>query len=127
MDSDTRAAIVEEDGSRLCGGISNLFLCKGEPGKVVKIEVSVWCCLIILFISKAGLLQVSQRTGEQISLTQCLRSGLKRVAGVGGGRQLGLGGVFWVRRGSVKAHVNPDFEVTMLKFKMFRLSISYLL
>ena len=58
---------------------------------------------------------MSQRTGEQISLTQCLRSGLKRVAGVGGGRQLGLGGVFWVRRGSVKAHVNPDFEVTMLK------------
>ena len=39
MDSDTRAAIVEEDGSRLCGGISNLFLCKGEPGKVLKIEV----------------------------------------------------------------------------------------
>ena len=41
VDSDTRAAIVEEDSSRLCGGISNLFLCKGEPGKVLKIEVGI--------------------------------------------------------------------------------------
>ena len=39
VESDTRAAIVQEDGSGLCGGISNLFLCKGEPGKVLKIEV----------------------------------------------------------------------------------------
>ena len=39
VESDTRAAIVQEDSSGLCGGISNLFLCKGEPGKVLKIEV----------------------------------------------------------------------------------------
>ena len=39
VESDTRAAIVQEDSSGLCGGISNLYLCKGEPGKVLKIEV----------------------------------------------------------------------------------------
>ena len=43
-----------------------------------------------------------------MSLTQCLRSGLSRAGGQG---ELGMGGVFWVRGGSVKAHVNPDFEV----------------
>ena len=55
---------------------------------------------------------MSGRTGEQASFTQTLRSGLGRVPGVGGGRQLGVGGVFRMTRGSVKAHVNPDFEVS---------------
>ena len=109
MESDTRAAIVQEDSSGLCGGISNLFLCKGEPGKVLKIEVQ--CNIIHLKHVNYLHGQVSGRTGEQASLTQTLRSGLGRVPGVGGARQLGVGGVFRMTRGSVKAHVNPDFEV----------------
>ena len=43
VESATREAIVQEDSTGLCGGISNLFLCKGEPGKVLKIEVK---CII---------------------------------------------------------------------------------
>ena len=44
VESASREAIVQEDSTGLCGGISNLFLCKGEPGKVLKIEVQ---CIII--------------------------------------------------------------------------------
>ena len=44
VDSDTRAAIVQEDHTGLCGGISNMFLCRGEPGKVLRIEVQ---CIIV--------------------------------------------------------------------------------
>ena len=109
VESATREAIVQEDDTGLCGGISNLFLCKGEPGKVLKIEVQ---CIIIHFDQVNNHHdQVSERTGEQGSLIQCLRAGLRRVPGVGGARQLGAGGVFRITRGSVKAHVNPDFEV----------------
>ena len=46
VESATREAIVQEDSTGLCGGISNLFLCKGEPGKVLKIEVK---CIITHF------------------------------------------------------------------------------
>ena len=64
-----------------------------------------------MMTSFKNVLQVSGRTGDQISLTQCLRSGLRMVEGVGAGRQLGMGGVFKMKSGRVKAHVNPDFEV----------------
>ena len=69
-------------------------MCKGENGKVLEVKVKVSC-----------------RTGEQASLTQVIRTGLKNVPGVGGEKQLGLGGVFRMESGSAKAHVNPDFEV----------------
>ena len=55
--------------------------------------------------------KVSCRTGDQASLTQVIRAGLKKVTGVGGEKQLGMGGVFRMESGSAKAHVNPDFEV----------------
>ena len=40
-----------------------------------------------------------------------MRAGLSKVPGVGGSKQLGMGGVFRMERGKVKAHVNPDLEV----------------
>ena len=36
---------------------------------------------------------------------------ISQVPGVGGDRQLGLGGVFKMTAGSAKAHVQPDLEV----------------
>jgi len=91
VDSESRAAIVEEDVTLMCGGISNLYMCKGEPGKVVEVEAS-------------------GRKGDQASLTQILKSGLGQLPGLHG-KQVGLGGVFRMETGSVKAHVNPDMEV----------------
>ena len=77
----------------LCaGGISNLYLSQGKAGKVLKVAVS-------------------GRTGDQISLTQCIRAGLRNIPEVGGHCQVGMGGVFRMKSGLVKAHVNPDFEV----------------
>ena len=46
-----------------------------------------------------------------MSFTQCLRAGLKSIPEVGGHCQIGMGGVFRVESGQVKAHVNPDFQV----------------
>ena len=74
------------------GGISNLYLSQGKAGKVLKVSVS-------------------GRTGQQISFTQCIRSGLRNIPEVGGHCQVGMGGVFRMKSGLVKAHVNPDFEV----------------
>ena len=74
------------------GGISNIYMCNGEKGKVVKVKVSC-------------------RKGDQASLTQVIRAGLKNIPGVGGDKQLGLGGVFRMESGTAKAHVNPDFDV----------------
>ena len=54
---------------------------------------------------------VSGRTGPQISLTQSIRAGLRNIPEVGGHCQVGMGGVFRMKSGLVKAHVNPDFEV----------------
>ena len=67
-------------------------MCNGEKGKVVKVKVSC-------------------RKGDQASLTQVIRAGLKNIPGVGGDKQLGLGGVFRMESGTAKAHVNPDFDV----------------
>ena len=65
---------------------------KGQPGKVLK-------------------LKVSKRIGSQPSLPQVIRAGLSKVPGLGGSNQLGMGGVFRMKSGRVKAHVNPDLEV----------------
>jgi len=86
-------AIIEEDDTLMCGGISNFYLCKGEGGSPV-LEV-----------------KVSTRTGDQASLTQIIRAGLSKIPELGGDKQLGLGGVFRMETGTAKAHVNPDKEV----------------
>jgi len=104
-DNNTRAVrvgqqgdcIVQEDNTRMCGGISNLFLCDGSPGPVISLEVST-------------------RIGQQPSLTQCIREALAQVPGVGGDKELGLGGVFRMKTGTVKAHVQPDLEVLPHKY-----------
>ena len=74
------------------GGISNLYVSEGKAGRVLKVSVS-------------------GRIGDQISLTQSIRAGLRRIPQVGGHCQIGMGGVFRMTSGQVKAHVNPDFEV----------------
>ena len=97
------------------------FFEDAKSNEVLKIEVK---CIITHFDQVNNHHdQVSERTGEQGSLIQCLRAGLRRVPGVGGARQLGAGGVFRITRGSVKAHVNPDFEVCHQIFHYFFLFI----
>merc|ERR1711892_274949 len=75
-----KEAIIEEDKTLMCGGISNIYVCKGLKEKVLKVKVS-------------------SRTGQQASLTQLIRAGLKNVPGIGGDKQLGMGGVFRMESG----------------------------
>ena len=61
-------------------------------------------------------MSVSCRTGDQISFTQNIRAGLRNIPEVGAQCQIGMGGVFRMKSGQVKAHVNPDFEVLPDKY-----------
>lgn len=82
--AEDKSAIAEEYNSMLHGGICNLHITDGKPGKVFKINAK-------------------KRTGDQPSLPQTLRRGL-----VGFPTAMGMGGVFRVLKGKVKAHINPD-------------------
>lgn len=55
-------------------------------------------------------MEVERRIGDVISLPQIMRAGLSRLAGCGGMQQVGMGGVFKVESGQVKAHLMPAFE-----------------
>jgi len=77
--------------TKLCGGISNVFISKGEGGKVLEIKAS-------------------ERIGEEISFTNVIRNGLAGVPGAGKGKELGMGGVFKMHTGGAKGHCNPPYE-----------------
>ena len=84
VDQKTARCIVEKYDSLMHGGICNLHFTDGLPGKVTRV-----CA--------------KERVGEERSLTQTLRRGLMSFD-----KPVGLGGVFRVVRGKVKAHVQPD-------------------
>lgn len=71
-----------------------MFLSEGRPGQVLRIEVR-------------------GRTGNEKSFSQAIRSALSSIPGVqaGSGRQVGMGGMFRILGGSVKTHVQPDWDV----------------
>lgn len=89
--------IVEPYSSTRHSGLSNLFLCEGRPGPVLKVSVE-------------------RRTGGERSFTQALRKSLQAHPQIGGdgapagARQVGLGGVFVVEAGRIRSHVMPDYE-----------------
>ena len=94
----SRAARVDERGqcrvepypSGRFAGLANLYLSRGEPGPVVEVEVA-------------------HRTGGEGSLPLAMRDALAPLAAEEG-REIGLGGVFRVERGQVRAHVMPDYD-----------------
>ena len=77
-------------GGASCGCLCNLFVSDGRSGGEV------------LHIS------VKERIGD-LNFTNCIRSILQRVDGVGGGRQIGMGGVIKVKKGRIRGHVMPQF------------------
>merc|ERR1712168_1700356 len=66
--------------------LGNLFLSEGKPGPVLKIVAR-------------------KRTGDQ-NFVSCIRKSLESGFP---GKSVGMGGVFTVRKGRVKAHVMPNF------------------
>lgn len=90
-------SIVNKDGDCECnhypyleqGPLSNMFLCDGTQEDVIKIEVEV-------------------RTGNE-NLVSCIRNGLIETFNCHKSRQIGMGGIFIVKKGKVKMHVMPDF------------------
>ncbi|MCP4385317.1 MAG: PTD012 family protein [Hyphomicrobiales bacterium] len=81
---------LEDYRSSQHGGLGNLYACRGLTGDVVRIVVR-------------------KRTGEEASFTQAIRSALVGLT-ADGTRHIGLGGVFRVLEGKVRAHISPDFE-----------------
>ena len=84
VDAATHKCIVEKYDSLMHGGICNLHFTDGLPGKVIRIRAK-------------------GRVGKEKSLSQTLRRGLLDFD-----KPVGLGGVFRVIKGNVKAHVQPD-------------------
>jgi len=78
-----RSSCQQDYPSLLHGGLCNLHLSDGASGKVFRIRIK-------------------GRKGDQISLPQTLRKGLAKFP------ECGLGGVFKVLNGKVKAHIQPD-------------------
>jgi hypothetical protein len=81
--------IVEPYSSSDCGPIANLFVSEGRQSDVLRIEVR-------------------QRIGAQLSLTQSIRESLKAVCS--NGREIGIGGAFQLKKGRVKSHVMPNYD-----------------
>ena len=86
-----RECIVSDYDATVHAGLSNLYLCDGRPGPVIRVEVSA-------------------RTGATASFTQAMREALIGYLDVAGARQVALGGVFELAAGRVRAHVMPDYD-----------------
>ena len=86
-----KSCVVEDYASTLHSGLSNLFLSRGEPGPVLRI-------------------QVERRIGSEASFSQAIRKCLIDLLPDKDNRQLGLGGVFVVEAGQVRSHISPDYE-----------------
>ena len=84
-----RECIVEPYPSTVCGPIANLFVSQGQASDLIHIDVK-------------------QRTGDQISLTQCIRESLEPLTE--GHQHIGLGGVFELVQGKVRSHVMPNYD-----------------
>jgi len=85
--------ITEHYHSYVNGGLGNLYISRGAPGTVIRVRV-----------------EGKRRDDEKVSFVQEIRDALKLVeGGIGGGKQIGLGGVFKILRGAgTRLHVQPD-------------------
>jgi len=86
---ENRECIAERYTASTCGPIANLFVSEGLPGEVIRVEVR-------------------QRIGDQISLTQAMRKALESICG--DNSHLGMGGVFELVAGKVRSHVMPNYD-----------------
>ena len=89
--------LVEDYPSVLHGGLGNLYACDGAPTEVVKVEVH-------------------GRTGDEPSFPQAIRKAISVLTETAGGRQIGLGGIFTVLSGQVRAHVSFDYDRIPFKY-----------
>jgi 2-dehydropantoate 2-reductase len=85
VDHDTHCCITQRYNSHLHGGICNLHLTEGLPGTTLCIKAR------------------GRREGRERSLPQTIRRALSSFPGA-----IGMGGVFKVLGGKIKAHVQPD-------------------
>ncbi len=81
--------LLEGYSSLLHGGLGNLYACDGLPADVLKIHVQT-------------------RIGEEPSFSQAIRLALTPISR--DARQIGMGGIFMVRSGRVRAHISPDYD-----------------
>ncbi len=70
--------------------VSSLYFSEGKPGDVLRVEAA-------------------KRTGEDNYIT-AIHKGMLKVPGVGGSKQIGLGGAFSVDSGKVRAHMIPKYK-----------------
>jgi len=85
----SQECIVEHYMAMTCGPIANLFVSEGAPGDVIRVDVR-------------------NRTGDQFSFTQAIRTSLESISD--DGRHIGMGGVFELVSGKVRSHVMPNYE-----------------
>ena len=76
--------------SKEFGIFTTLYLSEGLPRDVLRIEAS-------------------KQTGDE-NYANAIANGLKKVPEIGGSNQIGLGGVFSVETGKVRAHAIPKLK-----------------
>ena len=93
----TKNCILEDYPSLLHGGLGNLYASDGAPGDVLAVTAR-------------------ERIGDEASFSQVLRGALSELPGVGGAAQVGMGGIFHISDGQVRAHVSPDYDCIPFKY-----------
>ncbi len=77
--------------ARKHGGLGNIFFSDGKLGKVIKILLK-------------------KRIGKQGSLPQAIRNSLIENIALKESGHIAMGGVFRILKGSIKSHVQPDYD-----------------
>ncbi len=88
--SEDKKCIVEKYSARIHGGLGNIFYTDGKQGKVLK-------------------LKIKERIGQQGSLPQAIRKSLIENLKIEN-NHLALGGVFRIKNGKIRSHVQPDYK-----------------
>ncbi len=77
--------------ARKHGGLGNIFYSDGKTGEVIKINIK-------------------GRSGKQGSLPQSIRTALLDNLDLKSNEHVALGGVFRIKSGKIRSHVQPDYE-----------------
>ena len=99
--NESRSVIAQVDKDKKCmskkynarkhGGLANIYFSDGVKGKVIKIYLK-------------------KRIGKQGSLPQIIRASLIKNIDIKENNHIALGGVFRIKNGGVKSHVQPDYD-----------------
>ena len=87
--------LLEDYTSLLHGGLGNLYACDGGPADVLRIDART-------------------RIGDEPSFSQAIRKALAALSA--DGREIGMGGIFTVLSGQVRAHISPDYDRIPFKY-----------